>query len=277
MIAQKTDIRVSLASFEGPLDLLLYLARQNEIDIRNIKIGEITEQYLRALDLMREYNLDIAGDFILMSATLILIKSRRLLPKTDEENPNLEDEEAETKESLIRRLLEHQRFQEVAQALKEKPRLGSHHFKRPPPTKKPRRKYGNFEEMSLTELSLSFQNVLLRNRRPVRWTIGEILSVMDAALDLHEKLSTEENTDFYSCFPENANASTIIATFLAILELAKLQKIRILQHTVYGSIHVILREPLSRENIKQLFTTGESYEYKKLPEVSGGSLAVSPA
>lgn len=261
-----TDLRVKLASFEGPLDLLLYLARQNEIDVRDIKIQEITDHYLRHLEMMREYNLDIAGDFILMASTLILLKSRKLLPQ-DEENPDESLEgEIETEAELLRRLLEHQRYQEVARQFRELPRMGWDTFKRPLPDERTR-KDQVLKEMNLSELSLALQQVLLRVRRPVRRVQRETVSVSQAITWIVGKLSMQEAVELSDLFPGDADRSKIVATFLAILELGRLKKIRVLQHVIYGSIYVVARENLELESLEKLFEAGDSYAYNP-PEVS---------
>ncbi len=265
MRSNAADLRVKLASFEGPLDLLLYLTRQNEIDIRDIKIQEITDQYLRHLEMMREFNLDIAGDFILMASTLILLKSRRLLPQ-DEENPDANIEgEIETEEQLMHRLLEHQRYQEVARTFKELPRMGWDNFTRPLPEGKARKEQ-ILKEMNISELSLALQQVLMRVRRPVRRVQRETVSVAQAITWIVDKLSMQEAVELSNLFPETTERSEIVATFLAILELGRLKKIRVLQHVIYGSIYVVAREDLELNSLETLFEAGDSYAYNP-PEV----------
>src|SRR4029079_4585045 len=111
------DYPVHLQNFEGPLDLLLHLIKKNEVDIYDIPIALITQQYLDYLDLMQELNLDVVGEFLVMAATLIHIKSRTLLPRPD---PTQEDQEEDPREALVRRLLEHQRFKAAAELLHER-------------------------------------------------------------------------------------------------------------------------------------------------------------
>lgn len=263
MFAGNTDLRVKLASFEGPLDLLLYLIRQNEIGIENIKIAEITDQYLQTLEAMREYNLDIAGEFILMAASLILIKSRKLLPDSENGEASAADEEAMlTEEELRRRLLEHQRFQNVARELRMRPILGFDFFKRPEPDTTEVQEQV-MKEMSLSEISIALQKVLLRVRRPIRRVQRETVSVADAIRWIYGKISTSEATELAELFPDSYGRSEIVAVFLAILELGRLKKIRVLQHTVYGTIYVVAREVLVIDQLEQLLSSGEnSYAYK---------------
>lgn len=261
-----TELRVKLTSFEGPLDLLLYLIQKDEIDIKNIRIADITDQYLRTLELMREYNLDIAGDFLLMASTLIWLKSRSLLPNQDLlDNPD--GDEILTQEELMRRLMEHQRYRAMAQEFKRLPMLGNDYFKRPLPEDKEKREQ-LLKEMNLTDLTLAFQQMLLRSRKPVSIVKKDRMSIAQAAEKIADRIAAQEVTEFQSLFPENADRSEIVATFLAILELGRLGKIRVLQHIVYGSIYLVPRETLSSEVVQKLFEKGDAYAYAQQPAPS---------
>ena len=259
-----TELRVKLASFEGPLDLLLYLIQKDEIDIRNIRIAEITDQYLRALDLMREHNLDIAGDFLLMASTLIFIKSRSMLPNQDVLE-QVAGEEILTQEELMRRLMEHQRYRAMAIDFKQMPFLGSDFFKRPLPDEKEKREQ-LLKEMNLTDLTLAFQQVLLRSRRSVAKVKTDKMSIADAAKKIANRLGSQEITDFQSLFFEVPDRNELVVTFLAILELGRLQKIRVLQHMTYGTIYLVLRERLNLQTMQKLFESGDSYAYRRPAE-----------
>jgi segregation and condensation protein A len=256
-----TELRVKLASFEGPLDLLLYLIQKDEIDIRNIKIAEITDQYLRTLEVMREHNLDIAGDFLLMASTLIWLKSRTMLPNMDELTAT-DGDEILTQEELMRRLMEHQRYRAMAMDFKQMPMLGQDFFKRPPPDEKEKREQ-LLKEMNLTDLTVAFQQVLLRARRPSVRVKTDRMSIADAAKKIANRLGSQEITDFQSLFTENPDRNEVVVTFLAILELGRLQKIRVLQHMVYGTIYLVLRDRLNLETMQTLFESGDSYAYQR--------------
>jgi segregation and condensation protein A len=255
-----TELRVKLASFEGPLDLLLYLIQKDELDIRNIKIAEITDQYLRTLDLMREHNLDLAGDFLLMASTLIWLKSRTMLPQTDEVVQ--EGDEIMTQEELMRRLMEHQRYRAMAMDFKQMPLLGQDFFKRPPPDEKAEREQ-LLKEMDLTDLTLAFQGVLMRSRKPTVRVKTDRMSIADAAKKIANVLGSRDVTDFHSLFSEEVDRNELVVTFLAILELGRLQKIRVLQHVVYGTIYVVLRDKLNLETMQKLFETSDAYAYSQ--------------
>jgi segregation and condensation protein A len=253
-----TELRVKLASFEGPLDLLLYLIQKDEIDIRNIKIAEITDQYLRTLDLMREHNLDVAGDFLLMASTLIWLKSRTMLPQTDE--VVTEGDEIMTQEELMRRLMEHQRYRAMAMDFKQMPLMGQDFFKRPPPDEKQQREQ-LLKDMNLTDLTVAFQQMMMRQRKPSIRVKKDRMSIADAARKIANRLGSQEITDFQELFSDATDRNEIVVTFLAILEMGRLQKIRVLQHMVYGTIYVVLRDRINLELVQKLFDTGDSYAY----------------
>lgn len=255
-----TELRVKLASFEGPLDLLLYLIQKDEIDIRNIIIADITDQYLRTLDLMREHNLDIAGDFLLMASTLIWLKSRTMLPNLEE--VVAEGDEIMTQEELMRRLMEHQRYRAMAMDFKNMPILGNDFFKRPLPDEREKREQ-LLKEMNLTDLTVAFQQVLLRARRPAVRVKTDKMSIADAAKKIANRLGSQDVTDFQSLFTDDPDRNEVVVTFLAILELGRLQKIRVLQSTVYGTIYLVLRDRLNLESVQKLFESGDSYAYQR--------------
>jgi segregation and condensation protein A len=255
-----SELRVKLASFEGPLDLLLYLIQKDEIDIRQISLSEITDQYLRTLDLMREHNLDVAGDFLLMASTLIYLKSRTLLPQQDDLSA-VEGDEIQTQEELMRRLLEHQRYRAMAMDFKQMPVLNRDFFKRPLPDEREKREQ-LLKEMNLTDLTLAFQNLLLKARRPSVRVKTDRMSIADAVKKIAHRLGSQDITEFERLFTEAPDRNEVVVTFLAILELGRLQKIRVLQHRVYGTIYLVMREKLSLESVQKLFEMGDSYAYQ---------------
>jgi segregation and condensation protein A len=262
-----TELRVKLASFEGPLDLLLYLIQKDEIDIRNIKIADITDQYLRTLDLMRDHNLDIAGDFLLMASTLIYLKSRTMLPNQDDAQTQAEGDEILTQEELMRRLMEHQRYRAMAMDFKNMPMLGQDFFKRPLPDEREKREQ-LLKEMNLTDLTVAFQAILLRARRPKVRVKTDRMSISDAVRKIADRLGSQEISDFSTLFSEEADNNEVVVTFLAILELGRLQKVRVLQHMVYGTIYIVLREKLNYETVQDMFERGDAYAYRKAAEAA---------
>lgn len=259
------ELRVKLASFEGPLDLLLYLVRQHEISIAEIKITEITEHYLNTLELMRELNLDVAGDFILMASTLIQIKSKAMLPQ-DEEGEAGDEDDINSEEALRRRLIEHQQFRMAAAELKDKPLLGRELFARPVPTEKQKREQ-ILQEMALTDLTVAFQKVLITTRRPVARVQRDSISVASAAQELIRHLKMHKVYEFATFIEAAMTRDELVARFLGILELARLQKLRVMQHVTYGTIYLVLREETDESVLQEMFERGDSYEYA-VPESS---------
>ncbi len=230
--------RVRLDLFEGPLDLLLHLIKKNEVDVANIPVATITEQYLAYVELMRDLNLDIAGEFLVMAATLTLIKSRLLLPAPESED----EEEADPRADLIRQLLEYQRYREAAQALGERPLLRRDVFVRvagadgvpeadgPPAVK-----------VTLWQLMEAFRIVLKRAQPdPVHEVASEGVSLRDRIGSLLHSLSVARSLTFDSLFDDGATRSFVIVTFLAVLELVKMGAVAAVQEEQVGTILIVL-------------------------------------
>jgi segregation and condensation protein A len=233
---------VHLEAFEGPLDLLLHLIRRNEVHIHDIPIAKITQQYLDAIDLMKELNLDIAGEFLVMAATLIHVKSRMLLPRPD---PTQEDPEEDPREALIRRLLEHQRFKAAAELLHEKEIQRSAQWVRPegrvadvlgePPEVE--------VEVDLFSLMSAFRQVLERARQRPRVPLPvEQISIETRIEQLLSRLSTTDACGFEDLFADVQTRSGMIVTFLALLEMIRLKLVRVFQQGSFGPIRVYRRE-----------------------------------
>ncbi len=223
---------VKLPVFEGPLDLLLHLIKLNEVEITDIPVARIARQYVDYLELMRELNLDVAGEYLVMAATLAWIKSRMLLPPEGEEES---EEGPDPRAELVARLLEYQRFKEAAGQLAERPRLGRDVFAPQPPAA-PRREAGEREiEVGLLELLEAFRRVLKQTRHSghAHELEVETVSVRDRMLAVMKALESADSVEFLSLFREAgggvASRSVVVATFLAILELARLAAVRIFQ------------------------------------------------
>ncbi len=230
---------VHLEMFEGPLDLLLHLIHKNELDITNIPIALITEQYLEYLKLMKVLNLDIAGEFLLMASTLLYIKSKILLPTaSEEEGEEGEDPRAE----LMRRLLEYQKYKEAAAELEKRPMLDRDVFIRS--TSMEIEDAGEEErvEVSLFELVEAFRKILERVRMDeFHEVILDRLSVEEKIQEILSLLQREKRSmAFHLLFPEQVSRRLIIITFLAILELVKMKLVRIFQFTPFETIRLSL-------------------------------------
>jgi segregation and condensation protein A len=225
-----------LEIFEGPLDLLLHLIKKNEVSITDIPIATITEQYLATLELMQNFSLDVAGEFLVMAATLIHIKSRMLLPAGDDEAD--EDEGVDPHEELVRRLLEYQRYKEAAAELEQRDLLTRDVFVRSPtPTEEvgPR----GFREVSVFELLGALKRII--DRLP-KETVHEValdkITVREKMTFLLETLRAHGSVLFESLFVEVKSRVEVVVTFLAMLELVKVRAIRIFQEQMTGPIMI---------------------------------------
>jgi segregation and condensation protein A len=226
-----------LEMFEGPLDLLLHLINKNELDITNIPIALITDQYLEYLRLMKVLNLDIAGEYLLMAATLLHIKSKTLLPSpSDQEEEEGEDPRAE----LIRRLLEYQKYKKAAVELEERPLLDRDVFIRLIPLESEEPAEEERVEVNLFELLEAFRGVLERVKaETVHEVILDRFSVEEKVQEILSLLQRENRSiAFHFLFSEKASRREIIVTLLAILELVKMKLIRIFQPAPFETIRI---------------------------------------
>jgi segregation and condensation protein A len=234
---------IRLQHFEGPLDLLIHLIRRNEVNIYDIPIALITDQYLEYLSLMQELNLDLAGEFLVMAATLIHIKSRMLIPRpTPEAEGELEEEDP--REALVRRLLEHQKFKAAAELLHERETLRSAQFRRPDAAVA--EAAGDEQEpeleVDLFSLLAAFRGVLERAKsRPKVVLPPEQMSIEQRIEQLLERLSETEAVGFEELFADANTRGALIVTFLALLEMIRLKLIRAFQSGSFGPIRVYKR------------------------------------
>jgi segregation and condensation protein A len=247
---------VRLDVFEGPLDLLLYLVTKAEVEITDINISAITKQYLEYLDLLREVNIDIAGEYLHMAATLLRLKSRELLPY-DQLNPQeaLETQQEGgiyNKEQLIQQLLEYKKFKEAAQSLKvyEAETFGT--FGRgmgddpPPDTSDPGKIIGN---VTIFDLISAFKNVLTRD---IEEEFKHVVKIDNARIDdriehIVTLLQDNEEIRFEDLFKDDHRRVILVVTFMAILELVKMQQIQFRQEQRFGGIFVSMRPEATRD------------------------------
>jgi segregation and condensation protein A len=234
---------VKLDNFEGPLDLLIHLIKKNEVNIYDIPIALIAQQYLGYLDLMRELDLDLAGDFLVMAATLIHIKSRMLLPRPD---PTQEDPEEDPRELLVRRLIEHQKYKAAAELLHERETLREAQWMRPDERVAAiaGEEYEPELEVDLFTLLSAFRDVLERARqRPRRALPPEQISIEERIEQLLARLSETEACGFDDLFGDLNTKSGMIVTFLALLEMIRLRLVRVFQAGSGGPIRIYKRPP----------------------------------
>lgn len=228
-------IDVHLANFDGPLDLLLHLIKSNEMDINDIQMVEITEQYLAVIEQMKQLDLDIAGEFLLMAATLIHIKSKLLLPVSEE---ILEEEEEDPRAELVRRLLEYQRYKEAAESLERLPQLGRDQFVGHflPPELLADEAEDEFA-VGIYQLARVFHQLLTAAPAEVfHEVVREPLSVADHIQLVLERLRGGARLGFHELFTARPQRAEVVVTFLATLELVKMRMIRIEQAAEFRAI-----------------------------------------
>ena len=235
---------VKLDAFEGPLDLLLFLIRKNELNIYDIPISLITEQYLGYLTLMQELDLDVAGEFLVMASTLIHIKSKMLLPRPETAEEAAGDEE-DPREALVRRLLEHQKYRAAAELLHERELVrGAQHAR---PDERVEAVVGeDYEpelEVDLFSLMAAFRGVLERASRKPRMVIPpEQISIEDRMHQLLGRLSETDACGFEDLFADGDGSKPfLIVTFLALLEMIRLKLVRAFQAGGSGEIRIYKR------------------------------------
>jgi len=228
-----------LEVFEGPLDLLLYLIKKDELDIYDIPIASITEQYLEYLDFMKLLDLNIAGEFLVMAATLIHIKSRMLLPQPEAEAEAPEEEDP--REELVKRLLEYKKFKEAASELSLKATKQKDYFTRgvalPPSGRGGDDADAQYFEASLFDLLTAFTRVMKEVPKELFYeVIKDEFTVEEKMHDVFHLLVRNTRVEFNKLFRDAHDKSEIIATFLALLELMRLKEIVVMQSKAFGNI-----------------------------------------
>jgi segregation and condensation protein A len=234
---------IKLDNFEGPLDLLLHLIKKNEVNIYDIPIALVTAQYLETIQLMQELNLDVAGEFLVMAATLIHIKSKMLLPRP-ETAAGSEGEEEDPRDALVRRLLEHRKFKAAAGLLHEREQVRSAQWQRPD-ERVAAIAGDDYEpelEVDLFSLITAFQAVVQRAKlRPKVVLPPEQIPVEVRIDQLLARLSETEACGFEDLFADVNDRGGLIVTFLALLEMIRLKLVRVFQSGSFGPIRVYKR------------------------------------
>ena len=232
-------LRVFLETFEGPLDLLLYLIRRQNLDILTIDVAAITHQYIEYVELMKAMEIELAGEYLLMAAMLAEIKSRTLLPRPPKGDD--EDDEGDPRAELIRRLQEYERLKHAAETLGELPRLGRDWF----PAQAglpPLESRVIHPEVELDELLAALSGILRRAELTQSHQISrEVLSTRERMLAIMARLEHQHYTPFEALFTLEEGRAGVIVTFMAILELAKEALIEIVQNAPLSPIHVRAR------------------------------------
>ena len=230
-------LEVILEAFEGPLDLLLYLIKRQNLDILDIPVFEITQQYIKYVELMKSLNLELAAEYLVMAALLGEIKSRMLLPR----HPGEEEEELDPRAELIRRLQEYERFKKAAEDMEQLPRVGRDihlGIADPPDYERPKQ----HPDVELREVLLALQDVLHRaDMFESHQVTREKLSTRERMTQVLERLSADRFVPFVALFRYEEGRLGVVVTFLAILELVKESLIELVQTEAFGPIHVRAR------------------------------------
>ena len=233
------NYQVVLDSFEGPLDLLLHLIKKHELDIMDIPVALVTEQYLKHIEVMKTLNLDVAGEYILMAATLMHIKSKMLLPPSEEEET--EEEGGDPREELVKRLLEYKKYKEASEELLSMDMLDRENFLK-----------GFVEDLeaedseeeashdvTLFDLMEVLSDLLKEAKTFNPHEVNrEKISVKEKIDIIIQRLTAEGSLTFRSLFDKDSSKNDIIATFLALLELVKMKRVRAFQGETFGVIRI---------------------------------------
>jgi segregation and condensation protein A len=232
--------KIKLQLFEGPLDLLLYLVKKDHVNIYDIPIAQVTQQYMEYIELMKILDLNIAGEFLVMAATLIQIKSKMLLPVPEVEQPQEEDD---PRSELIKQLLEYERFKQIAQELRQKETNQQEIFKRPrllerdipegPPT-------AQYFESSIFDLISAFSRALQDTSKDLFYSvIKDEFTVEEKIHNILHDLLLRPSIGLSELFAQAHQKVEIIVTFLAVLELVRMKEIICRQSEAFGSVEVI--------------------------------------
>ncbi|MCK4947678.1 MAG: segregation/condensation protein A [Candidatus Aureabacteria bacterium] len=238
------DYNVHLEEFEGPLDLLLYLIKKDEVDIYDIPIEKITSQYLEYLELMKMLDLNVAGEFLVMASTLMYIKSMLLLPP--EERPPEEDiDETDPRADLVRQLLEYKKFKELAEQLQKKERQREDIFTRVASVELKDEGSGDISDVGIFDLISAFSEVLnVAGEEDLREIFEDRFTVTDKLSHITEILKNKKSVKFLDLFDPGSHKGEIVVTFLALLELIRLKTIKAIQKKSFDNISIELVESI---------------------------------
>jgi segregation and condensation protein A len=236
----EADYKVKLEVFEGPLDLLLYLIKQDEIDIYDVSLERITRQYLEYLQAFKELNIQLAGEFIVMAANLIYWKSRSLLP-VDQQPPEEDAEEDDPRWDLIRQLIEYKKFKEAATELHLRQLKQERIFAREGSSGSVLQEPLRLEEVGIFQLINAFQTVLKRieARQDAQEIFAERFSVSEKIELILQRVANNDRLRFSDLFGDAVSRVEVVVTFLALLELIRLRQLRALQKDMFEEIEIV--------------------------------------
>ena len=270
-------LNVQTEKFSGPLGLLLYLIRREEMDIFDININEITKQYLAYIKAMKKLDLELAGEFIAMAATLIQIKSKMLLPQYNEEGE--EEVDADPRKELVQKLIEYQKFQEAAQELYERPLVGRDTWLRGQRLKLNVEVEEEIitEENALFSLIRSYRHAIKNMKKAVHKVGAEMKSIADRILELKDRLAVGVKTTFFSLMPEEKpSLNTVLVTFLSLLELTRMGFISVFQSENFADIHIETKKTIDGDVVSKAETFEKAHTQDLAEEVTAGNEVFIP-
>ena len=236
------DFAIRLPTFEGPMDLLLYLIRRSEVDIYDIPIARVTEQYIESLGSMETLDLEVAGEFFVMAATLMYIKSRMLLPKKEQgSNEDVEEEDIDPRWELVQQLLEYRKFKEAAEDIRKLILSSNDLISRIGPIDALAAVERPLKPVDRVDLWNTFNSVLRRLAERIDEGLinAEQITVADRMELVLLRIKQKDNFLFSELFESSTTITTIVATFLAVLELTRLDKITLKQDRAFADIRCI--------------------------------------
>ena len=245
--------RVQLKNFEGPLDLLLFFIKRDELDIYDIPIHRITQQYLEQLKLMAKLDLEVAGEFVAMAATLIHIKSRMLLPKSDEESD--EEVSEDPRKELVQKLLDYQRYKEASKTLYDRPLLGRDIWSRGKRESFQSDEDGEIilDDRGLFALIAGYRKAIKAFKKRVHKVILEGQSISSRIMEIKDRLIKGQKSTLRALMkPEEFTKTKLVVTFLSILELSRMGFLSLFQSEVYADIHIDTKESVERDVIARV-------------------------
>lgn len=252
---------IQLERFEGPLGLLLHLIRKEEMDIFDIDINQITTQYLEYIKAMKRLDLEMAGDFVAMAATLIHIKSKMLLPQYNEHGEEIED--ADPRKELVQKLLEYQKYQEAAKNLNKRPLLNRDVFLRGERLNLDPEKDGEIiieEDNALFALISAYRQAVRNVKSGVHKVVAALQSISERIMEMKDKLIPGQRVMFSEFITIEgvgvARTGQILVTFLSLLELAKIGFVSLFQSENFADIHIDAKKPIERDVLERV----ESYD-----------------
>lgn len=234
-VAEARDYQVQLPNFEGPMDLLLYLIKKNEIDIYDIPIAFILDEYMKYVDMMKVLNLNTVGEFLVLAAHLLYIKSRMLIPSVKTEDDEIED----PRYDLVQKLLEYEQFKSAANDLGNRESYYSEQYERANPSEGFEKKEELLLKISVFDLIKAFESILKRTSdSAVKEILISRITINDKISEIMETLEEKESVTLNSIFSGMNERIEMVVTFLALLELIRLKLVRIEQEKQFGEITI---------------------------------------